>query len=115
MHSVHRFIGLASYFRRFIPSFASIAKPLYDLLKKDAIFKFGKVEVESFEALRAKLSESPFWLFILLIWIPSYIAMLPRKALEQSFFSVRRQVCYNPFCIIAVEQPKSSLDITVMC
>jgi len=41
---VQRFIGLASYFRKFVPNFSIIAKPLYDLLKKNAKFKFGTEE-----------------------------------------------------------------------
>lgn len=37
----HRFVCLASYFRRFISKFSVIAKPLYDLVKKNAVFEFG--------------------------------------------------------------------------
>jgi len=37
---LHNFIRLASYFRRSIPDFALIAKPLYQLLKKKLIPKF---------------------------------------------------------------------------
>lgn len=41
---VHRFVGLASYFRRFIAGFSVLAKPLYDMLKKDTKFEFGQKE-----------------------------------------------------------------------
>ncbi|KAK9679384.1 RNase H-like domain found in reverse transcriptase [Popillia japonica] len=41
---VQSFLGLASYFRKFIKNFSIIAKPLYDLLKKNRVFKFGELE-----------------------------------------------------------------------
>lgn len=56
---VQRFIGLASYFRRFIPEFSLLAKPLHDLIKKDAIFRFGSTENSAFETLKRHLSSRP--------------------------------------------------------
>ena len=35
---VRSFLGLASYYSRFIPGFATLAAPLHGLTKKDAIF-----------------------------------------------------------------------------
>ena len=35
---VRQFLGLASYYRRFVPRFAKIASPLHALLKKDNAF-----------------------------------------------------------------------------
>ena len=32
---VQKFLGLANYYRRFIQDFASIARPLHDMVKKD--------------------------------------------------------------------------------
>ena len=32
---IQKFLGLANYYHRFIESFTSIAKPLYDMVKKD--------------------------------------------------------------------------------
>jgi len=32
---VQKFLGLANYYRRFIKSFVSIARPLHDIVKKD--------------------------------------------------------------------------------
>lgn len=68
VHDVHKFIGLASYFRKFIPNFSVIAKPLYDLVKKDKKdFRFAKEEMVSFEILREKLIAEPVLKFILLL------------------------------------------------
>nr|XP_012225735.1 PREDICTED: uncharacterized protein LOC105674166 [Linepithema humile] len=56
---VRRFVGLASYFRRFVPNFSLLAKPLYDLNKKDASFAFGVAEHEAFETLKRHLASRP--------------------------------------------------------
>jgi len=33
--NVQKFLGLANYYHQFIKDFAAIAKPLYDMVKKD--------------------------------------------------------------------------------
>ena len=40
VRGVQRFLGMCSYFRKSIEGFSVIAKPLYDLVKKDATFCF---------------------------------------------------------------------------
>jgi len=59
LHAVQSFLGLCQYFRRFIKDFSVIAKPLYDLTKKDKKFNFGTAELETFELLKAKLLNAP--------------------------------------------------------
>ena len=56
---VQSFVALCSYFRKFIRSFSIIAKPLYDLLRKNVQFYFGKNELDAFENLKKKLVEAP--------------------------------------------------------
>ncbi|XP_051165649.1 uncharacterized protein LOC127284304 [Leptopilina boulardi] len=52
---VQSFLGLASYFRKYIEGFSTIAKPSYDLTKTRVKFKYGESEFESFERLKNKL------------------------------------------------------------
>jgi len=48
VHGVRSFLGLCSYFKRFIKDFSMIAKLLYELLKKDKEFVFEEKELQCF-------------------------------------------------------------------
>jgi hypothetical protein len=58
-HQVHCFLGLASYYRRFIPNFSKIVKPITDLLKKEKKFVWNAEHNEAFQALKKLLTTSP--------------------------------------------------------
>ena len=87
VHDVQRFLGLSSYFRKFIENFASIAGPLYALLKKGATFKFDRPQMDAFETLKRKLIESP----ILSIYNPGDLTELHCDASSQGFGAVLLQ------------------------
>ncbi len=53
------FLGLASFYRRFVPSFANISRPLVNLLKKGAEWKWSSAENSAFLSLKRKLTEPP--------------------------------------------------------
>ncbi|GFX05822.1 retrovirus-related Pol polyprotein from transposon 17.6 [Trichonephila clavipes] len=53
------FSVLTSYFRKFIPIYARIARPLSDLLRDNVKFKFGPTEMASFQELKNILLENP--------------------------------------------------------
>ena len=57
--SLRRFLGTVGYFRKFIARFAERSQPLNVLLRKDAIWKFGKDQELAFEDLRSTLSKEP--------------------------------------------------------
>lgn len=59
VHELYRFIGLTSFFRRFIENHSVLAKPLYDLLRKDSKFVFGASQLHAFELLKKKLCSDP--------------------------------------------------------
>jgi hypothetical protein len=58
---VRSFLGLAGYYRRFIPNFAEIAVPLTDLTKKGQpnAVKWGQPQEHAFKTLRDLLTRAP--------------------------------------------------------
>ena len=59
VHDVRRFLGLASYYRRFICNFARIARPLHQLTRKGAEFVWAGDCEEAFRELKKKLTTAP--------------------------------------------------------
>lgn len=57
--NIKQFLGIAGYYRRFIPNFSKIAKPLTDLLKKDRKFEWTVKQTEAFDILRNSLCSEP--------------------------------------------------------
>ena len=56
---VRQFIGLASYYRRFIEGFAKTAEPLHQLTKKDREFVWTDHCQDALDTLKRKLVEAP--------------------------------------------------------
>ena len=56
---VCHFLGLASYYRRFVPGFSSIARPLHELTHKDAHLKWSEQCQKAFTLLKEKLTSAP--------------------------------------------------------
>jgi hypothetical protein len=53
------FLGLAGYYRRFIPNFSKIARPMTQLLEKEAKFKWSPQCKEAFLTLKKLLTTAP--------------------------------------------------------
>ncbi|GFW38561.1 transposon Tf2-9 polyprotein [Trichonephila clavipes] len=56
---VRRFPGLTGYFRKFLPSYSTVAKPLSDLLRKYSLFQFYAEQQTAFQKLKYLLSQQP--------------------------------------------------------
>ena len=56
---VQQFLGLANYYRRFVPEFAAITKPLHRLTEKNCPFQWSSVCQHAFDTLREKLVSPP--------------------------------------------------------
>jgi hypothetical protein len=59
VHQIRSFLGLAGYYRRFIPDFSRIAKPMTELLKKGVTFNWDQKCEDAFHTLRAHLTTAP--------------------------------------------------------
>ena len=53
------FLGLCGFFRRFVPAFATIVKPLNRLLRKNSVWSWGFVENNAFCELQQMLTSRP--------------------------------------------------------
>ena len=56
---VRSFLGLASYYRRFVKGFADIARPLHKLCEKQTKFSWTKDCQEAFDCLKELLTSAP--------------------------------------------------------
>jgi hypothetical protein len=56
---VRSFLGLAGYYRRFIPNFFKIVKPITELLKKGNKYLWSEACDEAFKHLKKLLTTSP--------------------------------------------------------
>jgi hypothetical protein len=55
VYQVRSFLGLVGYYRRFIPNFSKISKPITELLKKGTKYVWSKECNEAFQTLKKLL------------------------------------------------------------
>ena len=60
--TLRAYLGIMSYYRRFIQDFSTIARPLNDLLRKDTTFKWEKAQQDAYQQLKDKLLNDAFLL-----------------------------------------------------
>ena len=56
---IKQFLGLTGYYRKFVPRFADISRPLTTLMKKDAKFEWTSACQKSYELLKEALCGEP--------------------------------------------------------
>ncbi|GKB50451.1 reverse transcriptase domain-containing protein [Tanacetum coccineum] len=57
--AIRSFLGHAGFYRRFIKDFSQIARPMTQLLVKDAPFNFSEECIHAFETLKRELTQAP--------------------------------------------------------
>ena len=86
LKELRQFLGLASYYRRFICSFAEIAHPLHSLTQKDALFQWSPECQQAFQQLKDALVSPPVPIFQRVL---PWKLMHPSKGWEQYYHSYR--------------------------
>jgi transposase InsO family protein len=56
---IQSFLGLASYYRKFVQGFATIAAPLHQLCSSKTVFQWGSDQQRAFDTLKLALVSSP--------------------------------------------------------
>ncbi|XP_032686576.1 uncharacterized protein LOC116851354 [Odontomachus brunneus] len=59
VRQVRQFLGLSSWYRRFVPDFTKLATPLTRLTYKQTKWKWGEQEEDAFQALKTALVSTP--------------------------------------------------------
>ena len=63
LKELRSFLGLTGYYRKFIPGYSKVAKPLTNLTKKDAAWLWGELEQTAFDGLKNALCSDPILQF----------------------------------------------------
>ena len=59
VHTLQSFLGMVVYFSHYIPGYASLAAPLFKLLKKKAKWEWGKEQEAAFQSVQRALASAP--------------------------------------------------------
>jgi len=56
---IQKFLGLANYYHQFIKNFATIARPLHNMVKKNKKWEWTERQEEVFRKLKEKFTKEP--------------------------------------------------------
>ena len=59
VRTVQSFLGFCNFYHRFIKDYSSIARPLFNLTKKDCPFVWGPMQQRSYDTLRRAFTTAP--------------------------------------------------------
>src|SRR5579864_8013716 len=59
LREVQGIMGLLKYYRKFVPNFSKIAKPINQLLKKNEKFSWSEKQQLAFDILKKKMMKAP--------------------------------------------------------
>lgn len=87
LKDIQSFLGLSGYFRKFIPLYSVIARPLSDLLQKNRPYNFDENARSAFQQLKTKLTQNP----VLKIYNPKHVTEVHTDASIDGYGAVMMQ------------------------
>lgn len=87
LKDVQSYLGLSGYFRKFIPLYSVIARPLSNLLQKNRSYIFDMAAREAFQQLKTSLTQKP----VLKIYHPRHETELHTGASIEEYGAVLMQ------------------------
>lgn len=115
IRQIQAFLGLTGYFRKFIPKYAAVARPLSDLLRANVKFRFEAAETDAFIQLKTFLSERPVLSLYRTGAKQSCTRMHRCMVGEQFFYSAIAKINYCiPFTTQVVKRRARKKNIPVM-
>ena len=99
---VKSFVGLCTYYRRFVKQFAQIASPLHQLTRKGARFEWSATCQVAFDSLKRALVEAP----VLPYPDPASPYLLDTDASAEGLGAVLSQVKDGKECVVAYYSAK---------
>lgn len=104
---VRQFIGLALYFRQFVPKFSEIMKPLYGLTCKNKVFQWGSEHEQIRQSVIKTLTDEP----VLVIFDPQYPIELHTDASMNCYGAILlHKIDNNPRVIEYFSKQTSSIE-----
>ncbi|GET00072.1 enzymatic polyprotein; endonuclease; Reverse transcriptase, putative [Rhizophagus clarus] len=113
---LHAFLGLASYYRRFIKDFSKISTPLYMLLKKDIPYEWNQDRHQVFQFLKEKLITAPLLAYpdftkSFLLFTDTSITALGAVLEQEQEDGLRHPIAYASRSTSESEQNYSSTEL----
>lgn len=104
VHELRQFLGLASYFRKFVKGFATIACPLTELTKKNVPWSWGPQQQNAMQTLKEILTSDP----VLTIFNPERETQIHTDASKQGLGAMLLQKVKGDIKVVACASRKTT-------
>ncbi|GFT79780.1 retrovirus-related Pol polyprotein from transposon opus [Nephila pilipes] len=112
VHQLQSFLGLCTYYRKFVKGFSSVARPLHKLTEDKQKFLWTDECEESFRQLKEALTSSP----LLAYPQPDKLFILDTDAIKESAGAVLSQEIDDRECVIAESmEERSAIVVPSLC